>query len=299
MARLQPDKGRTRWLRVRGAFSLGIILMLAGCSDAPKPVAQVEVPPGEALVEGVVVDSAIRPVPGATVVAVGTDAKATTDDQGEFALSLPVGAAVLEATHPSFAAARAEVDVRPAMVGKVVLTFQFSAETAPYSTLVKYDGFVVCSLGISVIFSEECGEGVGTPAGRVGKQANNAIRYDFQPESPSVKTIVLDMAWEPTSDAGREMLLLFNTGWTCEPACGGDAVGAGSMQGPSPQSMRVDEADLAPHLEDPATVFTTYALARNDATQVNALLNQPFQLFVSLFYREPAPEGYSFLTASP
>lgn len=42
-------------------------------------------------------------------------------------------------------------------------------------------------------------------------------------------------------------------------------------------------------------MFTTYTLARNDVTQVNAVLNQGFQLFVVQFYREAAPDGYSFI----
>lgn len=274
---------------------------LGGCSGgggAGGDGADVPVEPGEVLVEGVVVDEAIRPIAGASVTVVGSDVRATSDEDGEFSFALPAGAAVIEASHPRFAAVQETVQLVAGDPVRVTLRFTFTVENAPYKSLVKYDGFVVCSVGASVIFSEECGEGVGTPVGRYGKQGNNAIRYDFTAENPSLKTIVLDMAWAPTSEAGQEMLFLFNTKWTCEPACGGDAVGAGSVQGPSPLVLRVDEPDLAPHLADPATVFTVYALARNDAAQVNVLLNQPFQLFVTTFYREPAPDGYSFVEAN-
>lgn len=281
-------------MRVLG-LGLALFFLLAGCSEPP-PAPDIQVAPGERLVEGVVVDAAIRPVAGARVTVVGAGEGQTTESDGEFAFALAFGAAVFEATHPRFAPVRQTLDVAAGDEAKVVLQFSFTAGEAPYKTVVKYDGFVVCSLGISLIFSEECGEGVGTPVGRFGKQGNNAIRYDFVAEDPSLKTIVLDLVWTPTSEAGCEMLYLFNTAWTCEPACGGNAVGAGSVQGPSPLLLRVDEADLSPHLQDPATVFTTYALARNDISQVNILLNQPFQLFVSTFYREPAPEEYSLLT---
>ena len=277
-------------------------MALAGCSGGKAPPQAVALEPGQVLVQGVVIDEAIRPIPAARVAVLGSDASATTGPDGAFQFALAPGAAVLEATHPRFAPVQQALQVVAPAAGqespKVVLRFTFSAEQAPYMELTKFDGFVVCSLGVSVIFSEECGEGVGTPVGRVGKQGNNAIRHDFTADSPDLKSVVVEQSWEPTSEAGREMLVIFATAWTCEPACGGEAVGDGSMQGPSPLLMRADEDVLAPFLNDPATVFTTYTLARNDATQVNVLLNQAFQLFVSRFYRAPAPEGYSFVAGS-
>lgn len=272
---------------------------LAGCSGGagPTPV-DVPVGAGRAVLAGVVVDEAIRPVEGATVDVTDSGLEATTDEAGAFLLPVPVGDHIVEVRHASFAPVRQTVAVPETGLRGLTLRLVLPASEAPYRVVAKHDGFVVCSLGVSVMFSEECGEGVGTPVGRFGKQDNNAIRYDFQSESPSLKTVVLEQVWEPTSDAGREMLVLLNTDWACEPACEGDAVGAGAMQGPSPLLLRVDEADLAPHLQDPATVFTTYTLARNDATQANVLLNQGFQLFVTLFYRESAPEGYSFVAGA-
>jgi hypothetical protein len=279
--------------------ALGLaLLLLAGC-QAKAPPAGADVPLGEgrAVLAGVVVDEAIRPLAGAVVEVSDAGLNATADEDGEFQLPVPVGAHVVEVRHPRYAPLRQDVTVPETGLRGLALQLTLPASQAPYATVAKFDGFVVCSVGASVIFSEECGEGVGTPVGRFGKQDNNRIRYDFQAESPSLKTLVVEQAWEPTSEAGKEMLVLLNTAWTCEPACGGDAVGDGSMQGPSPLLLRVDEAGLAPHLEDPATVFTTYTLARNDATQANVLLNQPFQLFVTQFYREAAPEGWSFVAA--
>jgi hypothetical protein len=276
-------------------LALAAAMSLAGCAgESPAPV-DVVLGAGRAVFAGVVVDEAIRPVAGAVVDVTDSGLEATTDEGGEFLLPVPIGDHLVEVRHASFAPVQQAISVPETGLRGFTLRLSLSASEAPYHVVTKYDGFVTCSLGISLIFSEECGEGVGTPAGRVGKQANNAIRYDFQAESPSLKTVVVEQVWEPTSDAGREMLVVFATNWTCEPACGGDGVGEGSMQGPSPLLLRADEADLAPHLADPATVFTTYTLARNDISQVNVLLNQGFQLFVTQFYREAAPEGYSFV----
>jgi hypothetical protein len=286
-------------MRAAWAAVLFLAAVLAGCSggDAAQPV-DIPVGEGRAVLAGVVVDEAIRPVAGAVVDVTDSGLEATTDESGEFLLPVPVGAHVLEVRHADYAPVQQTVSVPDTGLRGLTLRLVLPASEAPYKTVAKYDGFVVCSLGISLIFSEECGEGVGTPVGRIGKQANNAIRYDFQSESPSLKTVVVEQVWEPTSDAGREMLVIFATNWTCEPACGGDGVGEGSMQGPSPLLLRVDEADLAPHLQDPATVFTTYTLARNDVSQVNVLLNQGFQIFVTLFYREAGPDGYSFVAGA-
>ena len=283
-------------MRVPAAAAFGLALLLAGCQAKAPPGADVPVGSGRAVLAGVVVDEAIRPLAGAVIDVTDAGLNATAGENGEFQLPVPVGAHVLEVRHPDYAPLRQEVQVPETGLRGLTLQLTLPASQAPYASVAKFEGFVVCSLGVSVVFSEECGEGVGTPVGRFGKQANNAIRHDFRPESPSLKTVVVEQAWEPTSDAGREMLVLLNTAWTCEPACGGEAVGAGAMQGPSPLLLRVDEADLAVHLADPEAVFTTYTLARNDAAQINVLLNQPFQLFVSTFYREAAPEGYSIVS---
>ncbi|MFA5944152.1 MAG: carboxypeptidase-like regulatory domain-containing protein [Candidatus Thermoplasmatota archaeon] len=269
---------------------------LAGCaSNSAPPDDPLDVGLGQARMAGVVVDEAIRPIAAATIHVVDADLEAATDGDGAFQLAVPVGERVVEVRHPTFAPVRQTVAVPAHGVEGLVLRLTLAASEAPYSAITKYDGFIVCSLGVSLIFSEECGEGVGTPVGRLGRQGGNAIRYDFEAESPSLKTIVVEQVWEPTSDAGRELLVLFSTAWTCEPACGGNAVGEGSMQGASPLLLRVDEDELADHLKDPATVFTTYTLADNNVVEVNVVLNQAFQLFVTQFYREAAPEGYSFV----
>jgi hypothetical protein len=297
--RLKSQKREAASLPMRLLVAAGLAALLAGCqAEAPPPAEAVPDGSGRVVLAGVVVDAALRPLAGALVDVTDAGANVTTGADGSFLVPVPAGAHVLEVSHPGFATLRQEVQVPETGLRGLTLRLGLPASAAPYATLAKYDGFVACSLGVSVVFSEECGEGVGTPLGRFGKQPNNAIRHDFQADSPSLKTLVVEQAWEPTSEAGREMLVLLNTGWACEPACAGDAVGAGSMQGPSPLLMRADEADLAPHLEDPAEVFTAYTLARNDPAQANVLLNQPFQLFVSMFYREAAPEGHSFVAGT-
>jgi hypothetical protein len=282
---------------MRVPLLVAILVLASGCSEPvpePKPTA------GLAFLDGVVVDQAIRPVAGALVEAPSAGASATTGSDGAFRLELTPGSHVLQASHPSYAALTQPVALPEGGLSGLVLQFTLTAAEGPYRLVTKYDGFIVCSLAMSYVFSEECGEGVGTPVGRVGKQGNNAIRYDFQAESPALKTVVVEQVWEPTSDAGRELQFVFATAWRCEPACGGEAVGEGGAAGAPPLLLRVDDEALAPHLADPAAVFTTYTLARTDLAASNLILNQPFQLFVTQSYREAAPEGYSFVAgASP
>lgn len=284
-------------MRLACGAALLIALALAGCA---KPPAGADVPldPGRAVLAGVVVDEAIRPLAGALVEVSDAGVNGTTDAAGAFQFAVAPGEHVVDVSVKGFAPLRQTVSVPATGLRGLSLQVASSAGLAPYVSVLKYDGFVVCSLGASYVFSEECGEGVGTPAGRVGKQSNNAIRYDFGADGPSLKTLVVEQAWEPTSDAGKELLVLLRTNWTCEPACGGNAVGAGSVQGASPLLLRVDEDGLAGPLRDPAVVFTTYTLARNGPTDVNVVLNQGFTLFVSEFYGEAAPDGYSFIASS-
>lgn len=299
--------GARRWTAVVASFptfalALLALLALAGCAaDEPsgKDRPQAEPGAGEGTVRGFVVDEAIRPVAGAAVAVrsavggAGAPVQAETDARGEFALALPAGAYLLEASHARFAPTRSEVQVAEGFESSVVLQFEFPAEMAPYHTTEKWDGFVVCSLSTPAFTSEECGEGVGTPAGRVGKQANNLVRHDFGVDSTDLQTLVVEVAWSPTSEAGTSLVVYTVSDWVCDPECDGNDLG--TEHGTSPIHHRVDRDALLEELEQPEPEFSVFVLADDEAGAATLVLNQPFQVFVSKFYRDAAPEGFSFL----
>ncbi|HJQ93251.1 MAG TPA: carboxypeptidase-like regulatory domain-containing protein [Candidatus Thermoplasmatota archaeon] len=286
-------------------------------------------------IRGVVVDDAIRPIAGASVVVLGTGKNATTDEAGLFTVSgLLAASYVVEASHPLYGATQQSVEVRAGVRDPPAVKFQLTRTILedPYMQVTKFDGFIVCSVGGSVFASEECGEGVGVPCDvpvppgceRVGGQGNNVVQYDFFVDGPFVRTLVIEQVWNPNSEAtGSFYTVAPATNWTCDPACGGNLLG--DMAGPSPLLSRLEvangtvipnELNLQPGgtTRDEVAVtadtkFSTFTWPQWGAcdgltgptsdpactTQANYAANQPFQLFVTAFYYLPAPEGWSFV----
>ena len=319
-------------------------LALAGCATGGSPedrqaeqlaegAPEVEVTETTGGIRGVVVDDAIRPIEGATVEVMSTDKKIVTDETGLFVFSgLDAGTYFVKAGHPLYDVQQQSVEVvagvaEPAPV-KFLLTRVILAN--PYLTTEKFDGFIVCSAGHSEIgYSEECGEGAGSPADscfiidhppqcvanpvnpgeRIGGQGNNYVQYDFTIENFDVKTIIVELSWEPTSEAGQELLTYVSTNWLCDPFCGGNVFVDGG--GPSPLLLRADNATLEEMISEgtmntsaPITVFTwANPYASDPATgmvpMATVVLNQAYQVFVTKSYYLPLPPEWSFIAASP
>jgi hypothetical protein len=299
--------------------------VMAGCAGGGSPddeaadqlaedAPEIEVTSTTGGIRGVVVDNAIRPIEGATVEVTSTDKKMVTSETGLFVFSgLEAGTYFIKASHPLYDVQQQNVEVvagvaEPEPV-KFLLTRVILAN--PYMTTEKFDGFIVCSAGHAQVgYSEECGEGAGVPCldpsvpcGRVGGQDNNQVQYDFTVDNVGLASIVVELAWEPTSDAGKELLTYVSTKWVCDPFCGGNVFADGG--GPSPLLLRAEAdngtiGDSEFNTTEPFTVFTwanPYAKDPTGTTDAPTLvLNQGFQVFVTKSYYLPLPEGWS-LTA--
>ena len=267
-------------------------------------------------IRGVVVDEAVRPIKGATVEVMSTDKTMETTESGLFAFSgLEAGTYFIKASHPLYDVQQQNVEVvagvaEPAPV-KFLLTRVIFAN--PYLTTEKFDGYIVCSAGqADVGYSEECGEGAGVPCvqppapcGRVGGQGNNQVQYDFTVDNMDLRTIVVELSWEPTSEAGKELLTYVSTQWVCDPFCGGNVFANGGSA--SPLFLRAEAENGTIGGEDfnttePFTVFTwanPYAMDPTGTTNApTVVLNQPYQAFVTKSYYLPLPADWSFIAGS-
>ncbi|MHB1261658.1 MAG: carboxypeptidase-like regulatory domain-containing protein [Thermoplasmatota archaeon] len=294
---------------------------LAGCAGSQTPddqkadelaegAPEIEVTETTGGIRGVVVDDAIRPIKGATVEVVGTDKKMTTDDTGLFSFSgLEAGPYFVKASHPLYDLQQQSVDVKAGVADpdpvKILLTRVVLQD--PYLQTIKYDGFIVCSINLVVLLSEECGEGVGVPcdAGgvpipvigcqRVGGQGNNNVQFDFT-IGAGAKTMIVEKVWEPTSDAGTALYSPIATEWSCLPVCAGNQMA--SMDGESPLYAAIDNATLEGNEIIPdETLISVFTWASPSFT--GAVLNQKYSDFITVFYHVPAPEGWSFVQGSP
>ncbi|HUR64242.1 MAG TPA: carboxypeptidase-like regulatory domain-containing protein [Candidatus Thermoplasmatota archaeon] len=294
--------------------ALLVAALLAGCatkaSDAPTGGSIPD--PGEVAVtqttggiRGVVVDQAIRPLAGATVVVSGqgTNKTLTTDATGAFTLAgLQPGTYFLKASKPLYDTQQQAVEVKAGVappVTKVQLNQVVFAK--PYMQTLKFKGFIVCSGNYVVLLSEECGEGVGVPCvqdpapcGRVGGQANNHVQYDFYVDNPNVKTLVVEQYWVPTQETGKAFYTPVSLNWVCDPLCGGDT--KMELEGESPLLGRMDADQLEPMALNSTTKISTFTWASRETTGL--VLNQDFQVFVSTSYYLPLPADWSFVQGS-
>lgn len=295
-------------------------LVLAGCAGSPEAKSGPEAPPPvPGSITGVVVDEAIRPIAGALVEVLGPSAaepglSSLTDGEGRFTLlGVDPGVHIVRASHGLYATQQQTVEVRDGAEEGVQAKFQLVRVILedPYAQIQAFDGFLVCSVGFSLYASEECGEGAGVPCEvpppvgcqRYGGQGNNFAQWDFYLDGPFVKTLIVEMAWEPTSPTLEEFQLNIGNDWTCDPFCNGNPLNV--TGGPSPIYSTVsfdglqltdrggNDVDLTSE-----TRFSTFVWPNwgsGDPEQLNVAVNQPYQVFAVAFYYLPAPAGWSFL----
>ncbi len=304
---------------------------LAGCTDdGPavvddgSDVGEVDVTSSTGGIRGVVVDDSIRPIAGALISVIGTQKTAETDATGAFVISgLAPAAYEVEASHPLYDSAVQPTVVEAGVERPELLKFQLVRVILeePYMLTDKFNGFISCSINVIVIKSEECGEGVGSPrqtcdlttvlpcvdnpvfpGERILKQDNSAVQVDFTVDGDFFRTIVVEQVWEPTTEVSAGTQGSFDTrvalNWSCDPVCGGLEL-AREPEGYSPIRLQVDgdNETVVNQTIDHETTFSTFTWAGGDfdVDTVAVTLEQDFELFVSVFYYLPAPEGWSFV----
>jgi len=269
-------------VRVPLAAATLLAALLAGCSGGggeggPNgPVApDVEVDPDSRFgaVSGVVVDEAIRPVAGAVVQLLSDGRNTTTDEGGQFAFTqLEPGFYAMTATAPRYLATQASADVLPGDTAKVRVQLQPDPSPVPYHVTLQHDGFMQ---GWATIAEYEFQEVTGEAAPLCD------CRLNFTPEAvPS--TIVYEAYWEDTTPNPGG----FEYYWVVEQQ---ETGARGADYCASPCLAHISGSDFAAGMP---------AYARLDGPDEWVVANQPFELFVTLFYNGKAPEGWSIRDAA-
>lgn len=330
-------------------------LVLAGCSGGGSPDDQPtgeEAPAVEATattggIRGVVVDDRITPVKGATVVVNPGNKTLQSDAQGLFVISgLDPGDYFVKASHPLYNEVQQTTTVVAGDSNPQALKLQLTRLifAQPYATTEKFEGYIVCSAGHGFVgYSEECGEGAGSPADtcflvdeapvigplpcvpnpvfpgeRLGGQGNNNVQYDFYVDQDDVRTIVVEMVWEPTAQtaASGQLLTYVSTDWLCDPFCGGNVFVRGGSG--SPMYLRADvlngtasnttacDCGTADNITT-STKITAFTWANPDTTDpvtgevplATVILQQSYTMFVTKSYVLPLPDQWSFVGESP
>jgi hypothetical protein len=259
---------------------------LAGCSQSPAAPAEVVVqsrptdevrsndtvgaealaaePKARGHIAGVVVDEAIRPIAGARVKLPGLDLEHTTDRDGGFGfVDLRPGPYFITVDATGYDPAQTVLDVQEDEFtrAKVILTAIPPPE--PYHVTQAFDGFAdVVTSNAFLAFGFTCGSCV----------------FDFYVDRPGLRALVVEATAEgAVSGDGFQHWLYGDNG----------SYGDGLSSGSSGVPMRVElrDGDLGSGDHFSLEVYPTAFPAPETSKR--------FQVFVTAFYNQPPPTGWS------
>jgi len=184
---------------------VAVALLLSGCSEGGQKandddpfVDPVDTKEGTGAIRGIVLDPTVNAVEGATVVVVGAERDATTDEAGRFTFTdLEPGSYFLKVSKPGWSEAQQSVDVvadrvEPPIV-KVLL--EQIPGTEPRVETLKLDGFIACSVG-EPTNDHSCDTG--------GEQITQLVF----PLSGRPQWIQTEIHWESTQPAGDNLYVI-------------------------------------------------------------------------------------------
>lgn len=258
------------------------------------------------LIRGVVVDDAIRPVPGARVALSGPSmAEGTSTGAGTFGFdSLLPGTYFLTVSKPGYFQAQQSVEVVAGVaeppIAKVLM--QVDAANLPYVEAYVFEGFIECSGSFVAVGFAACSfvNLVSDTAGAGNvTQDNFGVFYGL---SKTPTWLQSEMVWDSTQALGSEMALMYS--WDC----GDTLLCDHEVSGTSPLLLTADETAIAEinggdYGED---VFVRAFNEGLQETQVDGVsgglgltLQQRFTIYTHAFYGFQPPEGWRISSGEP
>ena len=279
------------------ASLLLVSIVLAGCSDDPPSAAtqdegvfagldeSAEATSTTGAIAGVVVDEAIRPVPRANVTLVAAGKNVTTDDEGRFAFEgLEPGTYFLDAAAHRFAKAQVSADVAAGEVSTVRILIARLTTVEPYQQTLNFEGFIDNYLGYANFVAQVLAPGT------------LACKCAFEvPVSGNLTTVVMDAIGEVTvENPGTPATVPGDAYW--EVLAGG---AQGSLRGSSYDEFPLLEHFLSEDFEEDDGTIENSAIGVRITCGVWPCVRMSYDLYVTLWYHEEAPEGWSFIAEKP
>lgn len=269
-------------------------VILAGCSSggkAAKDVAKPGTVPGALpMLHGFVFDDALRPMAGATVKVLDSNASTSTDAQGQFGFDgLPTEKfLVVVATHDGYVPTSKQVTLTVDQPVLLNFTLQPVPTAVPYVQKDKHELLVECQVGVAVSSdnrSQDCGTGTQ------GEQA-----WDIA-VGPGLAGAVVEVFWKPTTDAAKSVGAKLET-----LELGQLNLVLGQVVGESPLRIMVPQTVAERYYTSGGimrlTVYAAPDSAQNEAgVGASALVQQPLTAYSSQFFVQPPDPSYTIADA--
>lgn len=312
---------------MRAVAAVLLVALLAGCADdgvdprakldpaeptvapvtgptttqAPRPAPETTQAPAadEIHLKGVILDDAAAPIVGATVRAVTLDLSQQTAADGSFDFGLvPEGFYPIQAEATGYKPAN---DTFGPSSASFRMQLIYIAPQEAYQTVVQFQGTLECAFE-ALIISPSCDSAVTFVGGPGAFQADNVFDYVTEPGwQTMVLDVVFDQADQPLLDGIRLALrgggdsndlgtyeqygrFYGSESYTVHIVPGGEYE---EGSGPVPADVTAYRIESFPHGHG-------YHAAGIPFLGVAAGVDVTYDLFVTTFYVDPAPDGYSF-----
>lgn len=283
---MRPD----RLANVRALPLLLALALLGGCVGKeraaevmPESLAQLSGPSDDELartpgsLHGLVRTAALEPVPNATVEDGRLSLTTTTDAAGTFVLDgLTTGEHLLSISAFGYLTHSVKVQTQNGTALAIEIVIERMASAEPYVETRELAGFLSCA---ALVGEERHDCASADPNHR------DVFEFDL---AGSGKNVVLELVWDPADTPGASRMTLFaeTVGYGAQDIGLGNATGAGYARVEVPSSV------MEKYYPEGGVMRAFVVLAPGEAP-VSATAQTSFTVFVTTFYHEAGPAGFS------
>lgn len=262
---------------------------LAGCASNEASVSLDTLSLGT--IAGTVTDAGLTPLAGAVVRLDGRNDSVSTDATGAFAFTAPPGEYLVLATLDGYRGGALRAAPGPGETARLAFALSLIPRERPDIVVAEQHGLISC--GATVIVGEEA-----HPAACGGNDPNQRTRVAFTVgPTHGLAGAVVEVVWEPHSEAASwfEATVLSGEGDATAEIAGaaGERHVVISIPGRVLEGVITDGSTLV------VDVAPTGSLADEEAgVDGGAVVQQEFTVYLSLFYFQTQPVGYSVVGES-
>lgn len=252
---------------------------------------------------GHVLTPSLQPIANATVAVIGLGATRTTADDGAFDFgTLARRLYTLQAAAPGYTAANLTVTPDEA-AEPVRIVLEAGYPVTPYNTTVHFRGVLQCAFE-ALILSPSCDSGLVFAGAPPVFAQNQSFLF---PADLGWKTLVVDVVFDGDAHPGLDGLRIALRG-SLDPDSGGEYVQYGRWHDAHSFTARVEpggnytdgvetvplnatgfQVDVYPHGHG----YHQVCAGDSCFLGAGAAVNVSFDVYATLFYVEPAPDGFS------
>ncbi len=196
---------------MKWAIAILVVSMLAGCSEDSKPAVEddpfADIPSedlktGKGLIRGVVVDTAVTPIAGATITISGQELETTSTENGAFVFTnLEPGNYFLEITKVGYSEVQQGTEVVADIVDPAVVRVMLERlpGTEPYILSGHYQGWIACEYQYA-FFLGSCDQGTG-----LFGEPDSAVYFPVDAREP--EWVQMEVTWDHTQEFGKSLTM--------------------------------------------------------------------------------------------